>query len=378
MRDLPTYGVRWSLSGPQFPRPTAIQQRYCYPTTEIEYSKTKGGALWTMFGADGKEDATYRVLHVYYSTKRAGNPGGKRSKRGTTQASGGPYSPPAPKRTKRVKRSGTRLTTPRRGIRNCLPIHHIVSPAVTASTASSKAENNSICASPGSIDTVLTNKYHFGTNPTSTDRAIDQALADTPMPPLEAHKSFTVGGFASRSPFPVQVRQASSLSYPAFTRPGSLPPYGRPNQGLGGPAISKDSSMDIDMSLLDDDDFFNDPVMNLALTASDDNLDFPPHGQLAAGSATGCASSITKANVDTFSTHLDSLHNRVRDMICDAPSGDRGSMVSTFASWARSVASTPMDEPNVASVFRRSGGDKKTPTVLATKKAKSSEISKKE
>lgn len=38
----------WSLSGPQFPQPTAIQQRYCYPKGDPEYSSRKGGALWTM------------------------------------------------------------------------------------------------------------------------------------------------------------------------------------------------------------------------------------------------------------------------------------------------------------------------------------------
>ena len=38
----------WGLSGPQFPKPTAIQQRYCYPKGRSEYSNRIGGALWTM------------------------------------------------------------------------------------------------------------------------------------------------------------------------------------------------------------------------------------------------------------------------------------------------------------------------------------------
>jgi hypothetical protein len=65
----------WSLSGPQFPQPTAIQQRYCYPKGRPEYSSRKGGALWTMYGSDGKEDLEYRLLHVYFSAKRAINKG---------------------------------------------------------------------------------------------------------------------------------------------------------------------------------------------------------------------------------------------------------------------------------------------------------------
>ena len=40
--------LQWSLSGPQFPLPTAIQQRYCYPKGDPSYSSVKGGALWTI------------------------------------------------------------------------------------------------------------------------------------------------------------------------------------------------------------------------------------------------------------------------------------------------------------------------------------------
>lgn len=67
--------VPWSLSGPQFPKPTAIQQRYCYPKGNHEYCFRKGGSLWTMYGPDGKENCDYRLLHVYFSTKRAQNKG---------------------------------------------------------------------------------------------------------------------------------------------------------------------------------------------------------------------------------------------------------------------------------------------------------------
>ena len=131
--------------------------------------------------------------------------------------------------------------------------------------------------------------------------------------------------------------------------------------------------MDAEMSLFDEEFAMNDPMNHLARAPSDDNLDFPPPGQTSTGSTTACANTITKNNIDSFSSHLDSLHNRVRDMICDAPSGDQGSMVSTFATWARSIASKPMEEPNVASIFRSGTGDKKTPAILATKKAKANE-----
>lgn len=77
--DLPKQSCPWSLSGPQFPLPTSIQQRYCYPKGDPEYSNIKGGALWTTYDETGKEDLEYRLLHVYYSAKRAGNKGRQNS-----------------------------------------------------------------------------------------------------------------------------------------------------------------------------------------------------------------------------------------------------------------------------------------------------------
>ncbi|KAL3944098.1 MAG: hypothetical protein SGBAC_001829 [Bacillariaceae sp.] len=75
MTDYPPQTCPWSLSGPQFPQPTAIQQRYCYPKGDREYSSRKGGALWTMYERNGKEDLQFRLLHVYFSAKRAINKG---------------------------------------------------------------------------------------------------------------------------------------------------------------------------------------------------------------------------------------------------------------------------------------------------------------
>lgn len=59
-------------SGPQFPTPSSLQQRYCYPRGDSSYSNEKGGALWTAYKSDGTEDLEFRILHVYYSAKRAG------------------------------------------------------------------------------------------------------------------------------------------------------------------------------------------------------------------------------------------------------------------------------------------------------------------
>ena len=101
----------WSLSGPQFPQPTAIQQRYCYPKGNPAYSSQKGGALWTMHDTDGKEDTEFRLLHVYFSAKRAVNKGVVVGDTSVLPSYASPYS-----RGKRLKRTTSSHpgTTPRR------------------------------------------------------------------------------------------------------------------------------------------------------------------------------------------------------------------------------------------------------------------------
>jgi len=62
------------MSGPQYPLPSSVQQRYCYPRGDSkEYATQMGGAMWTVYNKDGEEDLNYRLLHVYFSEKRAVN-----------------------------------------------------------------------------------------------------------------------------------------------------------------------------------------------------------------------------------------------------------------------------------------------------------------
>ena len=99
MKEMPPETCPWSLSGPQFPKPTAIQQRYCYPKGHTDYSSIKGAALWTIFRSDGVEDLEFRLLHVYYSNKRAVNKGVEESPKGAKRMK--PYrTPPKTPRTK--------------------------------------------------------------------------------------------------------------------------------------------------------------------------------------------------------------------------------------------------------------------------------------
>ncbi len=70
MSDFPPPTCPWSLSGPQFPQPTHLQQRYCYPKCDGEYASKKGGSLWTIINDEGKEDLTYlfssTCIHTVY------------------------------------------------------------------------------------------------------------------------------------------------------------------------------------------------------------------------------------------------------------------------------------------------------------------------
>lgn len=91
MKEVPPETCAWQLSGPQFPKPTAIQQRYAYPKGREQYSARKGAALWTMCDADHKtEHREFRLLHVYFSPKRATNNGCKSSAKSITKKRASP------------------------------------------------------------------------------------------------------------------------------------------------------------------------------------------------------------------------------------------------------------------------------------------------
>lgn len=128
MSELPKQTCPWSLSGPQFPQPTAIQQRYCYPRGSENYASRKGGALWTMYDSTGKEDLMFRLLHVYFSAKRAVNKGVRMTQEERMRVSRqSPNSTPrrrpkqSPNSTPRRRRAAPKrfspYSTPRRTIR---------------------------------------------------------------------------------------------------------------------------------------------------------------------------------------------------------------------------------------------------------------------
>ncbi|KAL7469133.1 hypothetical protein ACHAXS_009384 [Conticribra weissflogii] len=64
---------QWSISGPQNSRSHRMNQRYCYPRGQREYSRNRGGSMWTQSDEYGNELTEYRLFQVYHSRKRAGN-----------------------------------------------------------------------------------------------------------------------------------------------------------------------------------------------------------------------------------------------------------------------------------------------------------------
>jgi hypothetical protein len=62
----PAAPCRWTVAGPRLTQPTDIQQRPCHPkVATAEYISSKRGNLWTMVGADGKDNLEYRLFHVF-------------------------------------------------------------------------------------------------------------------------------------------------------------------------------------------------------------------------------------------------------------------------------------------------------------------------
>lgn len=53
MTDSLPLNCPWSISGPQYAKPTGIQKRYCYSNGNQAYSSHKGATLWTMVRAIG-------------------------------------------------------------------------------------------------------------------------------------------------------------------------------------------------------------------------------------------------------------------------------------------------------------------------------------
>lgn len=376
MENVPEENCPWSLSGPQFPVPTAIQQRYCYPKGDPEYSSRKGGALWTMFNRDGQEDKTFRLLHVYHSSKRALNREKEKIPRGTkrgTTTSDESYSPQGkrPKRGARTPRRAPRGPRSKLSVAKGSTINpYMTSPAITVSST----ESYSNCTSPGSIDTVPRAHRLNGSRPSSSLNAPMPALGSQAFVPFgekDVEGFPTLGGIFSVSS---EEMSRGHYGYPAFSRQDShfhQHQYGRPvhmaypvthhGGSSGGPP---NKFYHPGMSIMDTEEILlNEPMEEMSLHSggSFDHLEFPNEP------------SVTATTTASFCTHLDGLHDHVREMIHGAPPEEQSTLMSTFASWAQNIAKQPLQrlqafkqeeitnpnvpQNNIASVFRPKAND---------------------
>lgn len=377
MDPVPPETSPWSLSGPQFPPPTAIQQRYCYPKGRREYSNRKGGALWTMYGTDGQEDLEFRLLHVYFSAKRAVNKGvnlkdselaASTSTVGTRTGrfQGGrslPLSSSSPA-AKRMRKDNTR--TPTRYHRRpydpsglSSPPHHRSphigqSPAITASTAGSP----SLCSSPLSFE-LLSN----ANSPTSTTGG-PEGTANTS--PFSRFHPISEATFLTPSPFrgrPSPQRQLELLQQQQHHRHSiqQSPVVGLEetnNESKGGNKGSghnhNELYYDMDSSLQELDSYWssNDPFMTLMLKPSLDQGDGGEHHPTIGVACTGSTLHGGGGNsvmVRNMAARLESIRESLRKSILTAVSSDQAALTSLVATWARQVAKDPLGSTHYAS-----------------------------
>ncbi|KAL7572094.1 hypothetical protein ACA910_001734 [Epithemia clementina (nom. ined.)] len=350
----------WQLSGPQFPTPTVIQQRYCYPKGNPEYSSRIGGALWTMFKNDGKEDEEFRILHVYYSAKRAVNKG--LSLPATLSES------PSSTKKPRTKR------TPDRRVDN--------SPAVTTSSMS---QTSTSCSSPpreyeGVVHPSPAHHYpyHHMYNPYPPHhnhpqnyghfyhhRYVHQIDQVGPVNHTSSSQEVFRRYHPSVQPRTSQEKKQKhrvATSVPNRRRePPSIPRmHPAPSEDSIGPlqsppAIRKttvkshDSSdsksslsamdtFDLDSgSLRDIDSYWNDPLLSIMLKPSHEKIASSPTPTLN-----------PKTPDRTLLARLETLQLSIRELILQAPNqDDQEELLSMVTTWANELARDPLGDPTL-------------------------------
>jgi hypothetical protein len=284
------------------------------------------------YGADGKEDVEFRLLHVYFSAKRAINKGFSVSKAGGA-VSDGSYSPPVSKRARRTPRNKPSLMTPKttmihRGV-NASTAHLSTSPAITTSTAGS----NSSCNSTASMESPMHPGFRFKA---PTHRGADDMETEPPMPPMNSHN--LIGFEDIECDDTLNMCNFHSVGSSEFPQVGSfgysLPPsvtHGFPSMtGIySGPLPMRQPSYPLmhHSHRTLDTIYWNDPLLPMSMNFDLDAASGAPDESL---------------DVATFANHLESVHRQICDKIQASPSGDQGALLEIFTSWATHVAKEPM------------------------------------
>lgn len=303
LAEFPSPNCPWSLSGPQFPQPTAIQQRYCYPKGNHEYSSCKGGALWTMYERSGKEDLQFRLLHVYHSAKRAINKG---------------VSP----QIDDPRRRNTPASTPRRRRRS-------------ANSKSGRSPySQSSCATPRSIHTTVTESplnlpRHVTTfRPMSHSdmTRIDESNHSSFVSPYTAEQEFLGHPFHSIASFELDSVDPSPFVDPDFTLIENI--FKKDDNGTTANPITLDQAEESQLFLgantKDDvDAYWKDPLFPIVMKSSVDEND------------DAC---------ESLKHKLYFIRQRIGDLIASAP--EKEATVDIVVSWARHIAASALGVHN--------------------------------
>ncbi len=366
LTDLPAETCPWSLSGPQFPQPTAIQQRYCYPKGDPDYAGRKGGALWTMYGRDGKEDFEFRLLHVYFSAKRAINKGvtlsaedrmkqqlqaeaanaavtvmagtPKRAAKRVSRAVRSPWQERAtnqaaavkrklcavdsspPENSKWARRSGSPF---RDGRMTLLPPP---SPFQTRRIIMGEREDATIFVSPNTAGSSDQQSCREG-------QPFDHSMFD--HPPFHMVSSFDIeepvkpGPVATQNACPFRNASGREQYEPFLSSSGrSL------IEGSDSFAFNEADATELGGNVVDS---WNDPLLPLSSKASfecsdNKNLATSPHGN----------DRPLLTSAEALKSRLGHVHERIREGILSHPGSEQGPLLSIVASWARAVATSPL------------------------------------
>ena len=365
MTNVPPETCPWSLSGPQFPQPTAIQQRYCYPKGDPDYAGRKGGALWTMYGRDGKEDFEFRLLHVYFSAKRAINKGvalseedrlkqqlqaesanaaaasmagtPKRTAKRVSRAVRSPWQERAENRAAGGKRKlCDEISSPRESSKwprlSCSPMRNDrvallgpTSPFQTRRMSMSDRVTGSIFVTPSTSASPSNQESQYGNQ-------FDEVMFD--HPPFHMVPSFEIEEH-------VKSEVETSKSLCPFRSKTGRPPMGFCLPSGGRALIEGGDSFafnDADATELGGnvEDTWNDPLLQLSGKGSFDDLEqkkrplvHPPAG--------GPGSS-----AESLKSRLGHVHERIRAGILAHPAAEQGPLLSIVATWARAMAVSPL------------------------------------
>ena len=343
MKQTPPGTCPWRLSGPQFPQPTAIQQRYCYPNGRSEYSGHKGASLWTMYGANGKEDKEYRLLHVYFSVKRAVNKGISVPDQDVSSAESAslPLSMQGSPPPKRLKRYPHFQSPPRMTIQGGHNPRSPFNPCASITTASS-AKSPSICNSPLSFD---------GFPPPSPGANFNH------FPHFENSNFVSPNNDPFRRCHYHPASPEANLPTPSpFRRPPPVAHHNIQQSPLQRNLLKDDTS---DLFPLEDmgatwheiDSYWNDPLLSIMLKPSQDpdvdsihqdNPETTSPSKSPNSSLVQPRSSNAATTISNFTMRLETLHETIRERILAAPESEQAALVKLLTSWAAEVAKDPL------------------------------------